>query len=232
MFETLEQFWWNSGKDSVHESLFKHVTTLREKQTIVEEDRKKHLRLYGNMPHLSNRDDVFASSNVPRVTLNVVQMAIDSAQARIAKSMPKARFLTDDGDYKLKKQAENLERFVEGVYYQNDLYQKAKESFVDGATFGDGAIKFYVGKNGKKPVVKAERVFTMDLFVDEDEAMYDNPRQLYHLKYVNKFLIAEKYPKFKDRILAAKTPDTGFFGDNLDHGTILIAEGWKLPPDG
>ncbi len=224
---TMNKFWWKSPKESIAQDLFAHLEYLKDKNSRTMGQRKKHLRLYGNVNQQGTFSDTSAG-NSERITLNVIQMAVDTAQARVAKSKPKGRFLTDEGNFELQRKGQNLERFVDGVYYQNDLYEEAQDAFMDAAIFGSGAVKFWVEVKDKKPYVKAKRCFLMDLTVDEDEAMYGNPRQLYETKIVNKYTLAEQYPKMKKAIESVGAPDSSWLNSPIEDGNIVIIEGWKL----
>ncbi len=224
---TMDKFWWNSEKDSVAADLFAHVENIKDKNAHSMGQRKKHLRLYGNMNQQGTFSDTSAG-NSERITLNVIQMAIDTAQARVAKSKPKGRFLTDEGNFQLQRRGKNLERFVDGVYYQNELYEEAQDAFLDAGIFGSGAVKFWIEIKNKKPYVRAKRCFLMDLIVDEAEAMYGNPRQLYEVKIVNKYSLAEQYPKLKKQIEEVGAPDAAWSNAPIEDGNIVIIEGWKL----
>jgi len=224
---TLDKFWWKSTGNDLANDLFAHIEYLKDKNSATLANRQRHLRLYGTLGNIG----VLANSggyNPDRLTLNVIQMAIDTAQARVAKSKPKGRFLTDDGNFQLQQRGKNLERFVDGVYYQNDLYEEAQDAFLQSGIFGTGAIKFWVDVKDGKPYVRSKSCFTMDLLVDEIEAMYGNPQQLYEVKIVNKYNLAARYPKLKKEIESIGAADSSWSSIPIEEGNIVIAEGWKL----
>lgn len=229
--DTRKVFWWQKKGDELGADLYQFVHKLKERQTHVYEANKRHLRLYGQHLMLGLR----ASENtgmdyLPRLTLNVIQQGVDTAQARIAKNKPRPRFLTENGSYSLKRKGEKLGKFIEGVYYENETYQKTQRCFMEAGIFGTSGLKIY--HDGK--TIKHERVFIHEIVVDEDESIYGKPKSIYQIKYVNKHHLAELYPKFKDDILGQSfdATDEDFMVSSYDSDVIKCIEGFKLGLNG
>src|ERR1700689_2283747 len=66
--------------------------------------------VYGYAADQMERTGDFGANS--RVTLNVIQNAVDTATSMIAKNRPRAMFLTDGADYKTFKKAEKLTKYV------------------------------------------------------------------------------------------------------------------------
>ena len=220
------QYWWQVSKNELAKSIDEHLSYLANKQGGRSEANLKNLRLYGNTEIAGLRSADFAKAKTPnRLTLNVVQMCVDTSQAKIAKNKPKPRFLTDGGNFSLYRKAENLERFIGGVWYQNDHYCVADKVYLDGGVFGSGFIHFY----WKDDKLCEERVYPQEIVVDEDESMFTMPRSMHRVKYVNKEVLKAKYPKYAIQIDAAATIYDTYLVSVNDKDMVRLVESWHLP---
>ena len=236
MLETIQNntLWWTASKEKIAGEVFAVVGQLLDKQMSIFEDHKKHARLYGNYKGLGVRAlDSAGLSYQPRISMNIVATAIDTAQSRIAKSKPRASFLTQQGDYGLKKQAEKLSKFIGGVYYDGNTYREARRSFVDAATFDLGVVKIVPKKRDKKLSLVHERVIGSEVVFDPSDARYGRPTQVFQIQLINRYTLADLYPSKKADILAAGK-DFNYQHDLLspdlfDVDSVTVIEGWKLP---
>ena len=103
--EQFAKYWWEEPKTTVHETLFSILRFLDQNQGYRREMDLRHIRLYGNLNVLglsaytyAKSDFAGGSSQVDRVTLNVVQSCCDTATQKIAKNKPKPTFLTEGGN--------------------------------------------------------------------------------------------------------------------------------------
>lgn len=225
---TTNAFWYeaDSGEDMAR-SMCAQVKYLRDNQlNTVEEENLLNVRLYGNSEIFGlNPYDYTSKKSDARIGLNVIKQACDTATSRIAKSKPRPQFLTQNGDYKLKKEAQKLQRYVDGTFYENKAYQMGPEIFRDGTVVGKGCVKFYPA--GTK--IGMERVFVNELLVDQAESMYGKPSILYQRKTINKRLLKGLF-KGRDAIVR-NTPtveDATMGGIKLSQ-MVEVIEAWKLP---
>lgn len=237
LFNDQSILWWeHSDKEERAKALCHHVQALKNRQLSGVTDRNlRHVRLYGNAEISGLRPYQYSYNITDRaLTMNIVQAAIDTATARIGKSKPRPQFLTMKGNYKLKKEAEKLQMYCDGVFEENKMYQLGQRIFKDAGIVGTGAIKFYPGKKlvkeGKyKSCIVAERVFIDELVVDEVECMYDDPMALYQMKVVPKRVLKALYKKKSAMIDKAKSDnDISYLYSGLDQMVVVI-EAWKLP---
>jgi hypothetical protein len=151
-----------------------------------------------------------------------------SGAAKIGKNRPKPTFLTDRGDYSLRKKAKNLERFVDGLFYQLHLYEKTIEILRDACVYGTGILSVY----REDDQVHIERVFPWEIIVDIADGRYSNPRNIYLIRWVDKDVLAEKFPDLDQEIHAANVT-----ADDIDHiqdyevtaDRLIVTEAWHLP---
>lgn len=223
-------YWYKKNKP--HEDLFSYIKQLQDKQNHISTDNLRNMRLYGNSEFAAYsgfgavaRQE--SSTNVQnRVTFNVVQSMVDTAHSKITKNKPRPYFLTDGGDWTLKRRAQKLTQFVDGAFYHTDFYNKlslaAKHAFV----LGTGALKFFIKDND----LCVENVFIDELIVDENDAIYGKPRQIHQKKYVNREVLSAMFPSHKGDIECA-VGNLSELGRDIEHQSnmVLVVESWKLP---
>jgi len=194
-------------------------------------------RLYGNIEQLGfGVKEYSRSSSSPhnKISLNVCCSCVDTLASKIAKTRPRPMFLTDGGDFGMQKQAKKLDKFMRGLFYETKIYEKAAQVFTDSGIFDIGALKFRIDPLDDR--VKVERVFPDELYVDDADAKYGEPRQLFQSKLISKeVLYAEVDRRFKGQereearlaVDGYHAPDETYlkgFGD-----VVEVWEAWHLP---
>lgn len=224
-----QDFWWNAPTGKAHTLIFKSLKHWDNKQSQRTEQNLRNFRLYGNSQVLGLRmGETNTISGLSRLTLNVIQSAVDTATSKIAKSKPKPTFLTEDGMFDMATKARKLEQFIGGAFYGMDIYEKGQSIFRDGAVFGDGLLHFYPDALNEN--LECERVFPEELIVDEDESIYGEPRQMHRIKYVTRQVLVGKYPAFKKQIMDSGTDDEGsYLYDEHAVDILKVVESWHLP---
>lgn len=225
---TTNAFWYEAdSNEDMARQMFSQVKYLRENQlNTVEEENLLNVRLYGNAEIFGlNPYDYTSKRSDARIGLNVIKQACDTATARIAKSKPRPQFLTENGDYKLKKEAKNLQRYVDGTFYENKAYQLGQRLFRDATIVGKGCVKFF--PNNTK--IGMERVFVNELLVDQAESMYGDPSILYQRKTINKRKLRGMYKGKTSIIDRAKTIEDATMGGIKLSKMVEVIEAWKLP---
>src|SRR3989304_2980143 len=114
----------------------------------------------------------------------------------MSKNRPKPYFLTSGGDYQTQRKAKKLNQFIDGIFYENNAYDMGIEAFRDGEVFGDGIVHVFE-KNDR---IAFERVLPSELYVDEVEGFYGQPRKLHRVKQVDRAMLVAYYPDHKAKI--------------------------------
>jgi hypothetical protein len=190
-------------------------------------------RLYGNQDLLgvtgfsSTKISDLSNGNKTRITYNVIQSATDTLTSKICKNRPKAMFVTSGGDWKLQKQAKALEKFVDGVFYENKFYTHVrKKNIVDSIVFGDGMAKVFA-KDGRPCI---ERVNPRRIYTDWIESLNGAPRQMMQVDLVDRDVLIDCYPDLADKIRAASSASldaVGLYSATSDQ--LMVVEAWHLP---
>ncbi len=209
------------------------ATYLKESQNYRYRQAAIYARLYGNMSLFS-----FIGSNIAKMdtqtglptdrpTYNLIQSAVDTLVSRISQSRPAPVFLTDNGDYKERHLAKQLNNFILGEFYQTKTYDKAAIVLRDALVEGTGVIQIYEKDNK----VALDRVLLTELLVDPNEAMYGEPRQLYRLKLVDRSVLKDMVPGKAAMIDKAPNayPDNSSESSKTVSDLVMVVEAWRLP---
>ena len=227
--------WW-LGKDDreICNQLLSTAAYLKESQNYRYRQAAIYARLYGNMSLFnfvgSNMSKMDQMTGLPtdRPTFNLIQSATDTLVSRIAQSRPAPVFLTDNSDYKERRLAKQLNNFILGEFYQTDAYEKAAIMLRDALVEGTGILKVYEDTNDHKVCI--ERVLCTEVLVDMNDSIYGDPRQMYQMKLMDRAVLADLCPGFKDTIEKAETayPDNSADSARTVSDLVMVVEGWHL----
>lgn len=221
--------WWIAEKHNVHQSVLSSFQSIYEypREKMRQQQYAISNRLYGNHD-LYGLNDSYSYNISPRnrISYNICQSATDTLTSKICKSTPKTMFATSGADYKLQAKAKNLEKFVDGVFYENKFYTEVRAKCAkDAIIFGDGLSKIF--KSNGMP--RIERVNPRRVFVDWLEAMDGNPRQMFEYRLIDRDVLIEQYPEHADKIKSAMgIPFSTWNITSPNSDTIFILEAWHL----
>lgn len=223
--------WWAAPKSERAQAVCAIVKAIAEYDSQRQTQYNMSARLYGNANIVGINGlsflNIRAQQNAikERVTYNVCQSVTDTITSKMSKNKPKPMFLTSGGDYKIQRKAKKLDKFVEGVFYENDAYHLGPEIFRDGCVSGDGFVHVFA-KDGR---IKFERVMACELYVDWVDAFYGKPRQLHRVKSIDREVLMDAFPGKKELIASANasTADmTGVARNVVDQ--VNVVESWHL----
>lgn len=220
------KLWWHPDvkKAERHTKVTQVVNHLMTQQKFIERDNLRHLRLYIKRSyHADAMGHIHAAGADPRIGINAAKSAIDTICARITQQDPHPQFKTDGGRWEQRLKARKLEKFVAGVFQEEEFYHKARRMFKDAAIFGTGFMKPYF-QNGR---VKWERVRPGEIVVDEEVAMRSEPQSFFQVRYLPVESVIAMFPDQQDDILSAKmTYMTRESGSTVTQ--MQIIEAWHL----
>lgn len=224
--------WWLASRNERPQAVTATVKAISENDSRRQTQYQISARLYGNSNLMGVNGLSFTkvqsvnSAVKDRLTYNVCQSVTDTITAKMSKNKPKPMFLTSGGDYKIQKKAKKLDKFIEGVFYENNAYSLGSIIFRDGCVAGDGFVHVFA-KDGH---IKFERVIASEIYVDWVDGFYDEPRQLHRVKNVDRQVLMDAYPRHKALIATANSASadmTGVAKNIADMVTVI--ESWHLP---
>lgn len=222
--------WWVNKNNNAHNDIFEVVSRIHMNTEERRERNLRSLRLYGNADLVGLAPYSFSTSALPslpdnRVKVNVVSSMADTVSAKISKMKPRITFLTSGGDFSSQENAKKLNKFILGVFYKNDVYKHHQASFKDATVFDVGALKHFIDGNE----IKTERVLATELYVDEVDAMYGDPKSLHQVKYVHKEVLKKLYPK---KVAAIGMATNSFGNQAISNDAmkdyVVVIESWHL----
>ncbi len=143
------QVWNANSQKELWQQTLDTVGFLKESQQYRYRQASIFSRLYGNMPLFNfigsniNKANVGQQLPIDRPTMNVVQSCIDTLVSRISQSRPRPVFLTDNGDYKERNLAKQMNTFINGELYQTHAYEEGALILRDAAALGTGCLKIF-----------------------------------------------------------------------------------------
>jgi hypothetical protein len=224
--------WWLVDKTERAQAICGIVKMLSEYDSKRQTQYQISTRLYGNSNLMGlnglSYSKIASVQNTlkDRISYNVVQSCIDTVTSKISKSKPKPLFLTQGGDYKIQRKAKKLDKFVDGIFYENHAYTLGTDAFRDACVFGDGIVHVFA-QHGR---VAWERVIPSELYVDQVESFYGYPRQIHRVKNVDRSMAIDLFPGKKQLIIdtiSASADLLGAYQNVADQ--ITIVESWHLP---
>jgi hypothetical protein len=220
--------WWEE-KDATHaaQSAWTQQATLEMQQNYRAEELIRFARLYGNR-NLSGLGLGQYARSVPGsykqgTSQNVIRSVIDTVVAMTCAARPRPSYLTQDGDFDQREKAKLLNKFTRGQFYEAKYYDVAPTVATDSCVFGTGVIKS-LEIDGR---VRMERTYVGQLWVDEAESIFGNPRQMYQAMPIARDILRAMFPKAKEGVIdKAKKEETAgilFAGD-----MVRVVEAWHL----
>jgi hypothetical protein len=161
----------------------------------------------------------FQARKRQRLSLNVVKNAIDGWVNLICQSRPHITFLTKGADWGLQKKARLRTRFVEAHFHANKAYALGNRVAKNAGIFGAGFVH----------VIKADGRIEYDVClpgevrVDPYESLAGDPRSLYRVRTIDRYVAAARWPEHAKAILAAKGVGGGTNSDRLP-----FVDAWHL----
>ena len=131
------------------------------------------------------------------LTIGYEKALCDTVVSMIAAAQrPRPTFQTRGADWRLRRRAKKLDRFVEGLLRQpqgryQDGWDLGTDVFLDATTLGLGAIKCTADKELGRVVFR--RVCPWELYVDPVDAVYGDPRTLVHCCAADREDMIERY---------------------------------------
>lgn len=223
--------WWTAPKGDRAQAVTAVVKAISEYDSKRATQYQISARLYGNSNLMGvnglsySKVQSVNSAVKDRLTYNVCQSVTDTITSKMAKNKPKPMFLTSGGDYKIQRKAKKLDKFVEGVFYENGAHNLGPIIFRDGCVSGDGFVHVFA-KDGR---VKYERVIASEIYVDWVDGFYGEPRQLHRVKNIDRQVLLDAFPGKAALIKNANSASadmTGVARNIADQVTVV--ESWHL----
>lgn len=219
--------WWNAEKADVCDGISNEIQSIESTQLDLYEQ-------YYYLAWLYDPYDYVARSFFPwelqqMITENVCSSNVDTVTSIAARQNIRPVFLTDEGDWKTKRRANDLGRYAEGIAKLIRLDECKARMFKDAAIFGTALRMFEIDAEGE---ITHERFLPMEIRVNEEECLTQAPRQMHLMKFRDREELMVRYPKMAKEIDETPRDATGtYFGlaglNTTDQ--IMIRYSFRLP---
>lgn len=243
MTESRINCWWKDtvGRDR-HADLFQHVNYLESQNRGQREDTRFYQELASNFNVAGDSTDAGYwrwRAGGARMRCNLAQSACDTAAGLILQGRTVPMWVTNDGDFRLSRVAEQRTRAIQGMFYELNAFDLCADIGTDALQTGTGHILGYVEydvENGRKvnPRPKLERVLPNEIMVDAVDAQYREPRSIYRQKLVAREQLMALYPEHAEKLKSAGGPSAANYVDlfiRRDNRAdfVRVVEAWHLP---
>lgn len=224
------QPWWATKKgDDVGRHVCAQFRWLDKEQSHTRMRNLMHLRLYSNRFAATMSGSSFALYYPwlqDHLRLNVCQAIVDAAVAQAASNEIRPMPLTTGGDWAQQARAKKLQLYFDGKFHEMGQHNLSMQVFSDCGIFGTGVQKIYPGFG----TVQSERIMVDNIVVDDIEAQYGFPQQLFEYREVPRDNLIARYPKFKREIEAAtELLRQDHWGRHRLAMPVSVVEAFKLP---
>lgn len=223
--------WWRESDDP-HARVVPLVRRIRDEQAGRLDGLTRAARLFGDTPLLGLTPGTWNKTAVQgfgRLSLNIVRAIVTTAHADLVQGpAPRPMFVTSGGDYEIQRRAQGMTKAVAGVFYATKFDATARGVALHSGNFGEGIVKVFA-EHGR---VKVERVFPWELWVDEADGYAGDPRSMYQVKWIDRSVLQELYPKHEEAIEQNTSPDLDAaltLSRDRFSDQVLVIEAWHLP---
>lgn len=232
--DNIKQNWWHLEPNESHKGVFRVVQAIKQVQSYRFMQQLRFARLYSNMEMMGFPFGFYSRTLLDmapenRVTYNVIKSCVDTVASKIAKSKPRPIFLTTDGNYEQQQRAKKMTKYLDGAFDMAEVYPHAQRMFVDGCVFGLGILKVY--KDVENAKVCVDRVFPIELIIDDGEGIYGYPRQMHQEKYISRDVVLGMFgedEEKRNKILSCSTGTQGDWSQYSSADMLTVIESWHL----
>lgn len=225
--------WWMEEDDEIRsKACYAQASAIFSNNVERRQANLRHTRLYENVEIDGLTGSDFAQSLVRQallgtnfISFNVISACVDTLAAKITKNKPRPNFITSGASWAQQRKARRLDKFMQGLFHETRVYEKAKQVFVDAATTGTGILHVYQNDDGR---LECERVLPDELNVDDFDAMYGKPRTMYRRKTIQREVLLSLFPEKAEDIIGLGTSAPRATRQGVIE-MVDVWEAWHLP---
>lgn len=226
--------WIDSKPKEVYRSIFNQIVDFDKNiSNIVSANSLKGLRTYTGrgMPSLhsnsymtdvDNSSQLGVSNASGRTNFNLTASIIDTLTAKLAsiESVPQA--VTNKGNSKGRKLAEDLNHLIKGIFHKYELSHLIQLAFRDAMISRAGYLKVIKDDSG----ISIDRVLVDEIVVDPADGYYNQPYKIVHRKAVPVHVLKKQYPKYIKQIEDCQVKEVRQYNSRNYTPCITVAEAW------
>lgn len=199
------------------QALYRRVRFLHEQQSSV----FAWIRKFENFYNIIRWDYAEIRGKVAKAinftTLNLIRVGVNAVHSMIGKEMPKIGFVSEGGDYGLRKTLKEVDQYIESEFHNSELYRNMRTAVRDAALCKLGTVKVWFDDDAM--AFKSEVVPPKSLLIDDTDQMLDRKNEVFERRLVSKYVLEKKFDlkPHQKKIL-----------DDEDsvNGKVVVYEGW------
>lgn len=184
--------------DDAHVAFTRWIDHVQDRPSNIDR-RKRNLlyaSLYSNLPLLGFGVNSYTRTiaHQGRISLNVLQNAIDTTASKVCKNDPRPMFTATGADFELQEKAEQADKYIDGRFMEMDYYTTIHPGRVlDTLIYGLGVTKIHTidTPEGLESIV--ERRYPWEMIVDDRECMYGRPWRVAERQFKDKAEVFDLY---------------------------------------
>jgi hypothetical protein len=185
------------------------------------------LRLYSDVEMMGLPGFSYQRLILPanRLRLNVVKAVVDTSTALVSTTRTKVKMLTQGGKTRNRRKSERITKFLGGQFHHHGVYSSSAPVYQLGALLGHCGLQ--VTEDDEQ--LDLERVPPTELWVDEIEARYGDPRTLFRYTDMGMDAVGARYG-LTESDLAGAGPILPKYQlrQQLDK-PVGVLQAWRLP---
>lgn len=163
---------------------------------------------------------------------NVIATINDVYRARIWKQHPFILVVPIAGNFKAYLKSIQLTRFCDAVFHDTKFWDTFEWCGDDCVSVGDMFAKVHESLTEKRKIA-ITRVLPDEILVNEEEALYGNPRSIIQRCFEHREVLIQRFgttPALRDAIWKAPHAQPGLYMGQMDvQDVVPYLEGWHLP---
>lgn len=198
---TINRRWWSLPDESIGAAIDAVVHFIQNHQGTRKEQLMADTRMYANSNAFNvmgtgwQRSVTYSNPNRSRICYNMAQTVIDTLVSKVAKNKVTPTFVTNGGVWGMQRKAEQLSKFIEGLFHALDVHTLGMNAFRDACVWGDGFLHIYDDEGE----VGIDRVLPHEIEVDEVEAgTTGKPQQMHRTRILDRDILLELFKDDED----------------------------------
>lgn len=157
-----------------------------------------------------------------KVNFNLTAAVIDTLSAKLASIQAVPQAVTNKGNAKGRKLAEDLNFILKGIFHKYDITHLINLAYRDAMINRSGYLK--VIKEDDE--IRIDRVYMDEIIVDPADGYYNNPYKMIHRKSIPIHIMLKRYPEFKSKIEECQIQEVRQYNTRNYTPCIMVAEAW------
>lgn len=213
-------YWWLANEGDVHTQVFANSKEYFRKWS------PNYYELVGHKNRYEERDVAVGINVSPwskirgakYLSANVTASICDTLVSKVAKQVPSVQFVTSGGNWAEQQQAKDMEKYIQGIYLNQNVHGNFRQMFGDSCKVGTGFIVMD-DYNGELCYYNYPAFACMCDWLD---AQSGNPVDTHFVSVENRFKLMQLYPEHKEKLLQT-TPSLHFFTEtNLNSKDCVV----------